>query len=66
MNCQYSKIISSAKYPNISEEIDKISDKKWFFRQTQALFRYYPQLKKLFGKNNARRIFKRNHAWQAL
>lgn len=56
MNCQYCKITNSSQYPDLAKEIQKIQDKQWYIKQTRALFRCYSQLKRLFGKDYARRI----------
>lgn len=56
MYCQYNKMANMSAYPYMADEIRKICDKEWYFKQTKALFTCYPTLKCLFGKDNARRI----------
>lgn len=56
MNCQYCKMVNNSRYPFLIEEVKKIQNRDWYIKQTKNLFRQYSDLKRIFGKDYARRI----------
>ena len=56
MNNQYQKIFFNGAYSDLFKEIEKIKNKKWYFKQTFLLFFRYKQLSKIWGAYYAKRI----------
>ena len=56
MNNQYRKMYYFNRYPYLFEEVDKIINKKWYFKQTVLLYFCYKHLSMFWGTNNAKRI----------
>lgn len=54
MNNQYLKIVSTSQYQTLPDEIRKIERKNWYKNNTRKLFLCYKELKKYFGKVNAK------------